>query len=94
LVSRGISEHTLAGAVAQYVLTETEVVMPAGQELEGMQKVSTVDAPASMVMLYHWSLAHEQETALGVIRYVSFIVYMLAIIWWGRETKGQNEEGK
>lgn len=80
MVSRGISEQTLAGAVAQYVLTETEVVMPAGQELDGMQKVSTVDAPASMVMLYHWSLAQEQETALEITRYVSFIVYVLAII--------------
>lgn len=46
-------EHALAGAVAQYVLVETEVVIPAGQELEGMQKVSTVDAPGSEVMLYH-----------------------------------------
>lgn len=53
LVSRGVFEHALAGAVAQYVLVETEVVMPAGQELEGMQKVSTVDAPGSEVMLYH-----------------------------------------
>lgn len=40
--------------------------MPAGQELEGMQKVSTVDAPGRMVMLYHWSLAQEQETALKI----------------------------
>lgn len=40
--------------------------MPAGQELEGMQKVSTVDAPGRMVMLYHWSLAQEQETALEI----------------------------
>jgi hypothetical protein len=41
-----------------------EVVMPAGQELDGMQNVSTVDAPGRMVILYHWSLAQEQETAL------------------------------
>lgn len=66
MVSRGVSEHTLAGAVAQYVLVEIEVVMPAGQELEGMQKVSTVDAPGRMVALYHWSLAQEQETTLKI----------------------------
>lgn len=83
LVSRGTPEHILAGAVAQKVLVETEVVMPAGQELEGMQKVSTVDSPGSMVMLYHWSLAQEQETALKI----SGISASLS-------TAGQIEQGK
>lgn len=37
--------------MAQYAFVEVEVVMPDGQELEGMQKVSTVDAPGSKVLL-------------------------------------------
>lgn len=64
-MTRGTFEHALAGAVAQYSLVEVEVVMPAGQELEGMQNVSTCDAPGSKVILYHWSLAQEHETAMG-----------------------------
>ena len=59
--------------------------MPAGQELEGMQKVSMVDAPASMVMLYHWSLAQEQETALERNQVFSLIIYVLDMIWWGED---------
>jgi hypothetical protein len=61
--------------------------MPAGQLLEGIQKVSTVDAPGRRVLLYHWSLAQEQETALERKSDVSFrfIVSGLPIIW--RETE-------
>lgn len=62
--------------------------MPAGQELEGMQNVSTVDAPGRMVMLYHWSLVQEQETALET----SDISASLSMYWENR-TRKMNRKG-
>jgi hypothetical protein len=52
-------------------LVEVAVLIPAGQLLDGMQKVSTVECPGSKVILYHWSLAHEHDTTLIVVLVVS-----------------------
>lgn len=49
LVTKGKFWQAVADAVAQYSLVEVEVVMPAAQELEGMQNVSPFEAPGSRV---------------------------------------------
>lgn len=61
-VVRGVLEHALAGAVAQYESVLVDVVIPGGQFVYGMQYVSTVEPPGPRVMLYHWSRAQEHCT--------------------------------
>lgn len=54
-------------AVAQNSFLLSEVVMPGGQEVWGMQKVSSSEFPSSMVTLYHWSEGQEHETARTLV---------------------------
>lgn len=74
--------------MAQYSLTETEVVIPRGQELCGIQKVSNFDEPGSRVMLYHWYTGQEQETATREEIQVSLSAQPLRHkIVWKQETR-------
>jgi hypothetical protein len=40
-----------------------DVVIPGGHDRVGMQYVSRLEAPSTVVMLYHWSDGQAQATA-------------------------------